>query len=62
MMAISHVFAEQYNVIAGAIAELQTLSAQPDTRSRELSLAITELQTGLLWLTQAPGNVNDTEG
>jgi hypothetical protein len=59
---ISNVFMSQYNEISEAIAELQALNANASTRSRELSLAITELQTGLLWLTTAPGNVNDTEG
>jgi hypothetical protein len=46
-------FVGAYEQIQNAINDLQAMNANAPTRSRELSLAITELQTGLLWLTQA---------
>lgn len=40
--------------ISWGLGALQQINAQPDTRSRELSLAITNLEQALMWLDKAP--------
>lgn len=46
-------FAEIHETLAQAIEQLEELN-RSERRSRELSLAITNLQTGVLWLGAAP--------
>ena len=46
-------FAEIHEALAHAIEQLEELN-RGERRSRELSLAITNLQTGVLWLGAAP--------
>lgn len=46
-------FAEIYEALVHAIEQLEELN-RGERRSRELSLAITNLQTGVLWLGAAP--------
>lgn len=47
-------FSATRDQLVNAIAELEAMNADKPTRSRELSLAITNLQQGLLWLDVAP--------
>ena len=46
-------FAEIHEALTHAIEQLEELN-RGERRSRELSLAITNLQTGVLWLGAAP--------
>ena len=50
---ISPAFEDRFFEISEALKKLRDLNSRPETRSRELSLAITEIETGLLWLSRA---------
>lgn len=54
-------FEDACGAIEAALEDLEMRNTTSTTRSRELSLAITNLQQGLLWLRIAPIKNTDDE-
>lgn len=55
------VFAPAFDLLDEAIAKFREFNDHPSFRCRELSLAITEMETGRLWAKEALGKYDGEE-